>query len=227
MHGDPLWFKAALLAHIACGMAALLLVPIVLSTTKGAARHRRWGKIYFWTMTMLAASALAMALYRPTLFLAIIAVLTYYLVFSGRRAVRRKDGPANLADWVAAAMTFAACASLVAFALLRPVWVHNMGPVAVVLGGIGLVASGSDLRRFAGVEPPHRMAWLTLHLGRFLGSYIAAWTAFSTVTLSQFLPQAGLVVWLWPSALGLPAVAIAAIYYRRKFAGRPAVPATP
>lgn len=223
MLSDPLWFKAALLTHIACGTAALLLVPIVLAMTKGGAWHRRWGKIYFWTMTMLAASALAMALYRPSLFLALIAVLTFYLVFSGWRAVKRKDGPANFADWTAAATTLAACGSLVAFALLRADWVQHMGPVAIVLGSIGVLASGSDLRRFTSGAPP-RMAWLTLHLGRFLGSYIAAWTAFSTVTLSQFLPHAGLVVWLWPSALGAPAIAITAIYFRRKFAGPSAVP---
>jgi hypothetical protein len=176
-------------------------------------------------MTMLAASALAMALYRQILFLALIGVLTFYLVFSGYRAVKRKDGPPNFADKTAAMLTFAACACLAAFALLRPTWVQDIGLVAVVLGGIGLVSSGSDMRRFAGGPPP-RMAWLTIHLGRFLGSYIAAWTAFSTVTLSQFLPHAGLVAWLWPSALGLPAITITAIYYRRKFAGRSAVPAT-
>jgi hypothetical protein len=70
------------------------------------------------------------------------------------------------------------------------------------------------------------MAWLTLHLGRFLGSYIAAWTAFSTVTLGQFLSHAGLVVWLWPSAIGVPAITMTAFYYRRKFTGRRAVPAS-
>jgi hypothetical protein len=36
MQSDPLWFKAALLAHIAGGAAALLLIPIVLATTKAA-----------------------------------------------------------------------------------------------------------------------------------------------------------------------------------------------
>jgi uncharacterized membrane protein len=226
MQSDPLWFEAALLIHIACGTAALLLVPVVLATTKGGERHRRWGKIYFWTMTILAASALAMALYRPNLFLALIAVLTFYLVFSGRRAVNRKDRSADLADWTAAAMTLAACGSLMAFALLRPDWVQHMGLVAVALGGIGVLASGSDLRRFAGGPPP-RMAWLTMHLGRFLGSYIAAWTAFSAVTLSQFLPHAGLVVWLWPSALGVPAITLTAIHYQRKCADRSTVSSPP
>lgn len=225
MHGDPLWFKALLLAHISCGTAGLLLLPAVLAVTKGGARHRRWGKIYFWAMMVVAASALAMALFRPIPFLALIAVLTFYLVFSGYRAVRRKNGPAGFADWAAAAMTFVACACLVAFAQLRPSWVQNMGPVAIALGAIGLVSSGSDLRRFGGGPPP-KMAWLTRHLGRFLGSYIAAWTAFSAVTLSQLLPHATVIVWLWPSAVGVPAITMIAFYYRRKLAARSVVSAT-
>jgi hypothetical protein len=80
-----------------------------------------------------------------------------------------------------AGRAIAACASLVAFALLRPDWVHQMGPVAVALGGIGVVASGSDPRRFAGGPPP-RMTWLTIHLSTGSWAVISQrGKAFSTV----------------------------------------------
>jgi hypothetical protein len=50
-------------------------------------------------------------------------------------------------------------------------------------------------------------------------SYIAAWTAFSAVTLSRFMGPTWLV-WLWPTMVGAPAIAITRWYYAKKFAAR-------
>jgi hypothetical protein len=94
-----------------------------------------------------------------------------------------------------------------------------MGIVAVVLGLIGMRSAAADMFRF--VNPPSRPNfWVSVHLEKFLGSYIAAWTAFSAVTLSQVFPSANLAVWLRPAAAGIPAIMATAMYYRRKFAGR-------
>lgn len=219
MSGDPIWMKALLTVHIAAGAACLLIVPLVLSVTKGGPAHRRWGRIYFWSMAALAATALAMALYRPVFFLALISVLSFYLVFSGYRVVqlRRLGRAGEFVDWLAALAAAAACGTLVVFALYRPHWVQNMGPVAIVLGAIGCWAAISDLRRFLR-RPGQDTHWVATHLGRFLGSYIAAWTALSAVVLSQLLPHEFLVVWLWPSIVGIPIITLTAAYYRRKFA---------
>jgi hypothetical protein len=67
-------------------------------------------------------------------------------------------------------------------------------------------------------KPKEKMFWWYTHLGNFIGSYIAAWTAFSVVTLPRILPHAGLLLWLWPTAIGVPAIVITTIYYKRKFA---------
>ena len=64
------------------------------------------------------------------------------------------------------------------------------------------------------------MFWWYTHLGNFIGSYIAAWTAFSVVTLPRILPHAGMVLWLWPTAIGVPAIVLTTGYYQRKFAPR-------
>ena len=55
-------------------------------------------------------------------------------------------------------------------------------------------------------KPKEKMFWWYTHLGNFIGSYIAAWTAFSVVTLPRILPHAGFVLWLWPTVIGVPAI---------------------
>jgi uncharacterized membrane protein len=220
MHADPSWMHWLLAVHIAAGAMCLALGPLVLTTVKGSRRHKRWGMAYFWSMAAVAGTALPMALYRPILFLALIAVLSFYLAFSGYRVLRLKNlasgGSAKTVDWAAALLALTACACLVGFALLRPIWVQNMGIVAIVLGALGVRAASADIYRFIH-KPTDRMFWLSVHLEKFIGSYIAICTAFSTVTLNQVFPHAGLAIWLWPAAVGVPAIFAASAYYRRSF----------
>ena len=219
MHIDPLWMQGLLAVHIAAGTLCLVLAPLVLAVTKGGRRHRRWGMVYFWSMGALAATALPMALFRPVLFLALIAVLSFYLTFSGYRVLRLKNlatgGAATPLDWAAAILTFTVCACLVGFGLLRPAWVQNLSVVSIVLGTLGLRATAMDLYRFA-FKPKQPMFWLYAHLEKFIGSYIAVWTAFSTVSLGQIFQHAGLAIWLWPTIVGVPAMLATTMYYRFK-----------
>jgi hypothetical protein len=92
-----------------------------------------------------------------------------------------------------------------------------MGIVAIVLGTLGMRASGADIYRFVH-KPTKRTFWVSVHLGKFIGSYIAIWTAFSVATLSQVVHGAGLALWLWPACVGIPAIIAASAYYSRKFA---------
>jgi hypothetical protein len=222
MQGGPLWIRDILAVHIVAGGLCLVLAPIALALTKGGRWHRRWGTLYFWSMGAVAATALPLAMVRSVLFLALVAVLSFYLTFSGYRVLRLKDlaqgGSAKPIDWAAAVLTFAACACLAGFALYRPAWVQNMGIVAIVLGLLGMRAAAADIYRFVR-KPTQRLFWLTVHLEKFIASYIAAWTAFSVVTLSRLFPHATLAVWLWPATIGVPAIALTVVYYRRKYAG--------
>ncbi len=221
MQGDVMWMRMLLGVHVSAGAAAFLLAPVVLATAKGGKQHKRWGMVYFWAMAVVAATALPMALYRPVLFLALIAVFSFYLVFSGYRVLRLKDlargGSAKPVDWIAAVVCFGVCACLAGFGWLRPAWVQHMGIVAIVLGVIGMRASATDIYYFV-KKPTEKMFWWYSHLGKFIGSYIAAWTAFSTVTLSHIFHHAGMILWLWPAAVGVPAIVLTTAYYKRKFA---------
>jgi hypothetical protein len=219
MPTDPIWMRDFLAVHIAAGALCLVLAPLVLSVRKGGRAHRRLGTLYLWSIGVMTGTALPMALYRPVLFLALIAVLSFYLAFSGYRVLRLKNlahgGSAAPADWAAAIVTFGACACLAGFAVWRPALVQHMGVVAILIGALGMRAAASDLYRFA-VKPKEPMFWMTVHLEKFIGSYVAVWTAFSVAALSRIVPQVGIVLWLLPAAIGIPAIIATAVYYRRK-----------
>ncbi len=96
-----------------------------------------------------------------------------------------------------------------------------MQVVAIVLGSLGTRGIVADIWRFIR-KPTEKMFWWYSHLTKFIASYIAAWTAFSTATLSHIFRHAGIILWLWPAAIGIPAIILTMAYYKRKFAVRTA-----
>jgi len=226
MSSDPLWMKALLSVHIASGFGSFLLAPVALATAKGGRAHKRWGMVYLWCMGGVAATALPMALYRPVLFLALVAIFSFHLAFSGYRVLRLKDlprgGSAKPVDWVAAGISFSAGAALALLAWLRPAMVQHMGIVAIVFGVIAMRGAAGHMWSFVH-KPKEKMFWWYTHLENFIGSYIAAWTAFSVVTLPSLFGN-HIWLWLWPTAVGVPAIVLTTAYYKRKFAPKPRMP---
>jgi uncharacterized membrane protein len=222
MH-DPIWMRAFLAVHIAAGTSAFALAPLALITAKGGKAHRRWGMIYFWAMAVVAVTAMVMAIYRPVLFLALVAIFSFYSSFGGYRVLKQKaaykgEKVVTGLDWFAAVFTFIASAALAFFGAVHPAWVQGLGIPSIVFGFLGMSISASTAWRF--VHPPkEKMFWWYTHLAGMIGSYIAAWTAFSVVTIGPLLHGAWWI-WLVPTAIGVPGIAITTAYYRRKFAPR-------
>jgi uncharacterized membrane protein len=224
MSGDPVWMKALLVVHIACGFGSFLLAPVALATAKGGKQHKRWGMVYLWAMGGVAVTALPMALYRPVLFLAMVAVFSFYAALSGYRVLKLKDlargGKAKPVDWIAGVLTFASSLLLAGLGAFDPKAIQGFGIVAIVFGLIGMRLASVQLASFVR-KPKEKMFWWYTHLGNFIGSYIAAWTAFSVVTLPRLFGN-HVWLWLWPTAVGVPAIVLTTAYYKRKFA--PKVP---
>lgn len=221
MTGDPIWMKSLLAVHVTVGFGAFVFAPVALMTAKGGKQHKRWGMVYLWCMGLVAATALPMALFRPVLFLALVAILSFYLAFTGYRVLKLRSiagGRAQPVDWIVTGACFFSSAALLLLAVLRPALVQHMGIVAILFGVLGIRASGMHLLSFVR-KPTDKMFWLYRHFQHFIASYIAAWTAFSTVTLPRFFGHT-MGLWIWPAAIGVPAIMLTTAYYKRKFAPR-------
>ena len=221
MTHDPLWMRVFLGVHVTAGAASFLLAPVALATVKGGTAHRRWGMVYLWAMGVVASTALPMALYRPVLFLALVAILSFYLAFTGYRVLKLRSiagGRAQPVDWIVTGACFFSSAALLSLAVLRPALVQHMGIVAILFGALGIRASAMHLLSFVR-KPTDKMFWLYRHFQHFIASYIAAWTAFSTVTLPRLFGHT-MWLWVWPAAIGVPAIMLTTAYYKRKFAPR-------
>jgi uncharacterized membrane protein len=205
--------------HIAAGTVSFVMAPVALATAKGGKAHRRWGKVYFWAMALVAATALVLSIYRPILFLALVAVFSFYSAFAayrvlGQKGAVRGESVVTAGDWIAAAITFTTSLALAVCGLLRPALVSGLGIPAMVFGLIGMRLGAGDMWRFTH-PPKEKMYWWYEHLQGMMASYIAAWTAFLVVTVGQFVHA----WWLWivPTAIGVPAISLTTVYYKKQF----------
>ena len=192
-------------------------------------RAPKVGQVYFWAMTVVALTALVLSLVLPIAFLAMVSVFSFYAAFSAYRVLFLKqlygEGKATPLDWAAATITFVSSLALAISGILLPrlmgvglieVYGHTVSIVAIVFGFLGMSLGARAARTFV-FRPKEKMFWWFEHLQGMIASYIAAMTAFSAVNLGRWFGAAWWV-WLWPTLVGAPAIAIWKAYYQRKFA---------
>ena len=216
--------------HVGAGITALIFAPLAMLTQKGGSAHRRWGRVYFWAMFVIFVSALALLVVRPNVFLFIISILSFYGAFTGVRALRRKHPErgerAALLDWVAASVALVAGVSFVVWGVLPLLNLSvSETPVAFSLLGIGFGIflskdAWADLKSFRRPSPQPNW-WLTYHLERMVGSYLAAVTAFMVQNVGPHLPaDLAWTVWVAPGLLGGVGISFWIRYYQKEFAKR-------
>lgn len=214
-------FRTMLTLHIAAGCVAFLTAPIALLTAKGCKAHRQAGKIYFWSMALVAFSAVVLGILRPIIFLSLVAIFSFYAALSGYRVLYRKrplagSGP-TLFDWTAAGVTFVASLALfITGTFFRFGSLGKLGWTAGLFGVIGMAISGLDIRSFLRPSTDKNFWWYS-HMTGMVASYIAAMTAFSAVVLGRFLGQTP-IVWFWPTAIGVPLLNLWVRRYKQRFA---------
>ena len=80
-----------------------------------------------------------------------------------------------------------------------------MGIVLAVFGSIGLSGVWQDIRYYRGLQK-EKMYWLSVHIGRMVGGFIAATTAF-LVNTTQYLPAIpSFIYWLLPTVILVPLI---------------------
>jgi uncharacterized membrane protein len=205
--------------HIVSGFTAFLVAPIALVTQKGSRVHRFWGKVYFWTLSLVASTAVLMSVINTNHFLMMVAVFSFYLAFSGYRSTFRKalwrKKKVSWIDWTGAMCAMAFGAGLIFYGLIAMVSDagQSLAYVSVIFGVIGVALAIGDLRLFN--SPPNdKHRWMFDHMIGMCASYIATVSAFSVVNLT-FLPV--LVQWLWPSLIGTPLLIFWVRSYKKRF----------
>jgi hypothetical protein len=218
--------KIALALHIAAGTAALVSMWIPMFARKGARLHRRAGTLFVGAMATVSITALVLAgarfLFdarpegqRAGLFLLFVSVLTAASVSAGVRVLRAKHRVGPHLHWWDVGLAALLTVSSVAAAVYGIV---TGAPLFTAFSVIGLLTGGGQLAYWLR-SPRSPMHWWFEHMSSMLGACIAATTAFLVVNAQRWgLDTFSILVWLAPSIVGVPVIAIWTGYYRHKFA---------
>lgn len=199
--------------HAALGGIALLAGLISLITKKGSNIHKKSGIIFFYAMIWSATLAMFVAVLpnHQSPFLFAIGVFSLYFVISGKRALNFKRKTPNLTidKWISRIMLV----SGILMVLLPIILTQTINIVLLVFGIVGILFSIRDLLSYKNPEGLRRK-WLQLHLGKIIGGYISAATAF--VVVNEFFPS--IYGWFVPSIFGTLII----VYWIRKLNKKPA-----
>ena len=220
--------KLTLALHIAAGTTALVSMWIPMFAKKGAHLHKRAGKVFVGAMATVSVTALMLAgarfLFDPRpaaqsagLFLLYISILTGASVSTGVRVLRTKNRVGPQLHWWDIGLSALLFASSIAIAIYG---ITTGATLFAAFSVVGLVNGGGQLAYWLR-NPRSPMHWWFEHMSSMLGACIAATTAFLVVNAQRWgFDTFSILVWLAPSIVGVPVIAIWTGYYRRKFSGR-------
>lgn len=187
--------KILLYTHIAGGACALLTGAASIVTKKGGKLHRRSGIVFFYSMLAVAFSAFVISIVKDIPFLLAVSVFSFYLNYTGYRALKNKTGKYEWYDW-----------AITLLSVLTAVYMIYTTTIVLMVFGtlLCLIILRNSYTQFKGEEKikEARKKKVLLHLGNMSGTYIATVTAFLVVNVNFVKP--GWVVWLLPTAIGLP-----------------------
>lgn len=183
--------------HAAFGGIALLAGFVSMIAKKGQIIHKRSGLFFFYAMMISGIIAMLVAVLpnHENPFLFAVGIFSLYFVVMGKRVLRFKSKNPNLKIDKIIAVVMIITGVLMIF--LPPILTNSINPILLVFGVVGIVLSVKDLLLF---KKPDRLqkAWLKLHLGKMLGGYISATTAF--VVVNEFFPS--IYGWFIPGTIG-------------------------
>ena len=183
--------------HAAFGGIALLAGLVSIIAKKGKNIHRKSGLIFFYSMMLSGIIAMIVAVLpnHESPFLFAVGIFSLYFVLTGNRALnfKRKNPDLKIDKLISIIMI----STGVLMILLPIILTKSINIVLVVYAIVGIIFSVSDLILFRNPERL-RKGWLKLHLGKMLGGYISATTAF--VVVNEFFPS--FYGWFIPGIVG-------------------------
>jgi hypothetical protein len=208
--------KIALAMHIAAGSLSLVSGPLAIGFKHGGKWHRVAGKIFFFAMMLVAATAFFLGLAHKNYFLFIVAIFSAYLVSSGYRILYLKkldksQKPA-LVDWFITATMFLFSLAFLAWGTYLAIKGNSFSLVFFTFGGISFWLVLKDRKLYRAVDLEKNF-WLYAHIIKMIAGLIAAFTAFLVVNVQI---QPGFVVWIFPSFVGGWVIRYYTTLYRKK-----------
>ena len=201
------------LLHVAAGAVALLAGPFAMFNQDGGRLHRNAGGLFFKSMLIASISGIILSAMTGNIFLLMVGVFTFYMVYTGFRAMKLKKlhrgQQAGITDWTVLAICSIFGVAMTGQGLFQVFSQNSFGYVSLVFGIILLTRVISDYKRFT-VDSGEKKQWLYVHIGNMMGAYIAALTAFLVQNVST---DPAWVAWLAPTMLITPFI----IFTIRKF----------
>ncbi|WP_439534178.1 hypothetical protein [Polymorphobacter sp.] len=218
-------FNLFLAVHVGAGLVALIAFWGAVAARKGAAAHRRWGRIFSLAIYIASVQALAMGtlsviwplamhpqltdepLYRGLfgwmmIYLGLLAIsMTRY----GLQMVANKNAHANNRHWTMVALQVAVLVAGLN-CLVHGLWLGQPLMVGIALVGFG--TSTTYLHYMFRVDVG-RQDYIPEHLKAMVACGIAAYTAFLSVGLVDMFPEHAFnpVIWAVPTVIGLAIIA--------------------
>lgn len=206
-------YKIILLIHVFFGFSALTTGIVPMVAKKGGKAHKFWGNVYYWSMFGVLVTTLGLFALRPTQvrlqFFLCIGILSFYMTFSGDRAVRMKKSAtqATRLDWIGMGIAITCSLIMLGYAAYcLTVWGNTyLAILFTVFGTVLFISANKDRQLFAGKQESGKMYWYFGHIGRIMGAYIATLTAFC-VNMTRYYPEGTsiylqLIPWLAPGIL--------------------------
>jgi len=188
--------------HILGGSIALLSAAVAVVTKKGGQQHRRFGRYYTAGMLCIFVTAVPLALLTNNVFLFLIALFSFYLVFSGFRFARNKSGVPHVQDWIAVTTILL---SGVGMAALSFIFLRQGNAQWVTLIAFSLIACGLGITDFKTLKNHNATGKqrISRHLTNMLAGTIATVTA---ALVTNVTTEPIWVAWLAPTVVITPVI---------------------
>ena len=199
--------KVLIALHVLGGSIAVLGMLCALSTQKGGRWHKIGGRGYVFGMAVSLILATVVSLLTANIFLLLIAVFTAYLVYTGWRLVKVKDGRKSTLDHRLSLLMILGSIAMFGYGVFMLTQGQSLGIALLVFGFLAGAPALTDYKS-PGVWPKGKER-IVLHLNRMGGGCIATITAVFVVNV-QTNPE--FIAWLLPSIVGAPLI----IYWSRR-----------
>tara|TARA_B100000809_G_scaffold33236_2_gene29052 strand:- start:2100 stop:2696 length:597 start_codon:yes stop_codon:yes gene_type:complete len=183
--------------HAVFGGIDLLTGFISIIAKKGRVFHKKSGLIFFYSMIFSGIIAMIVAVLpkHESPFLFAVGIFSLYFVLTGNRALKfkRKNTDLKIDKLISIIMIVTALLMI----SLPIILTNSLNIILGIFAIVGITFPVKDLILFKSPERL-RKRWLKLHLGKMLGGYISATTAF--VVGNQFFPS--FYGWFIPGIIG-------------------------